>query len=64
MKDTAKFNLGETVYYVANTERKGVVTCVIFSASGVTYGVMWDDLQYRNCYDIELTRERDFKEKA
>ena len=52
------FRLGETVYFPANPEKRGVVVGICIRASGESYAVTWDDLVERWHTAIELCREK------
>jgi hypothetical protein len=55
------FELGDLVYHRANSEKKGVITCILRpTPESHYYWVTWDDLVEKRHYPYELTKNKSF----
>ena len=60
--DSVKFSIGETVYHRASAEEKGIVTGILFRPTGVCYYVTWKDRTESASYEIELNKEKSYRD--
>lgn len=56
--DSVRFALGDIVYFKCQPESSGMVTGIIFTPTGLSYYVTWDDKRELRHYECELTTEK------
>ena len=57
--DAVKFHIGQKVFSTLNAERVGIISGIVFRATGVTYCVTWDNtLTELSHFDFELSEEK------
>lgn len=63
LSDITAFKIGETVYFPANSDKKDIVSGVLFRANGIQYAVTWCDLTERWHSEVEISREKSYADR-